>query len=249
MDWKFIVTIIVAIAGIASSAILAIRLARRKKPVWAYVSKQIIGLGTNVPHELRLFFEEKQVDDVYQTLIIFFNAGNQTIRKEDIRDNITICFPKAQVLQIPTVLTPEKPQNKISIEKIARKNGDLIEIEFDFLDHNDGVLLDVLHTACNESISCKGYILEVGAPRYIGKFIPYKYIFTMRRIRNYAIISLIPIIFSCLMIWIDINDGTFPNIPAYVMFPVLIWGIALLDLMPNTIKRIKFPLWSRRQKE
>jgi len=245
MDWKFIVTIVVAVAGIAVSTILVIKLSKRKKPVWAYVSWKIIGLGTNAPHELKLIFNDEPVNDVHQTLVIFFNAGNEAIVKEDVRDNIDIRFPGAKILREPILRMPNKPQTKLSAGRLTENGCDLIRLDFEFLDHNDGIVLDVLHTACNAPIDCSGYILETGKPRYIGEFIPRQYKFTKSRIRNYVMAILGPLAFSGLMIFVDLRDGDFPNIWNYIVFPLFFWALALMEIMPDTLKRLRFPSWSK----
>jgi hypothetical protein len=78
MDWGFIGVILAIIFGITTLflSIFAIRRSRQKKPVWAYVSRQIIEIGKNAPREIKLFFNDEPVNNVYRTYVIFFNAGN-----------------------------------------------------------------------------------------------------------------------------------------------------------------------------
>ena len=250
MDWGFLGVVLAVVFGIATLflSIIAIRQARRRKPVWAYVTTKIIGLGTNAPSELKLSFNDKIINDVYQTYVIFFNAGNQAIVKEAVSANIYLLFPDSQILREPTLRTPDKPQIHLSAHRCIEDGFQSIRLDFDFLDHNDGVVLDVLHTANTAPIDCKGYVLEADKPRYIGKFIPYQYIFTRSRIRSYVIAILGPLALSGLLIFVDIRDGTFPNISTYVFFPAIFWLLCLLQIVPDMIKRLKFPRWSRWQK-
>jgi len=75
MSLSFIQTTLTIVFGFVAvaSIIVAIRLARRKKPAWAYTTTKVIGLGGDAPAELKLVFNDKIVPDVYRTYLIFFN--------------------------------------------------------------------------------------------------------------------------------------------------------------------------------
>jgi len=247
MDWGLVIAIIFGISTLFLS-IIAVKQARRKKPVWAYVTGKIIGLGTNAPSELKLSFNDKVINDVFQTYVTFFNAGNQAIGKEAVRANIFILFPGSQILRDPVLRTPDNPKFQLSANRCIEAGFEAIRLDFDFLDHNDGVVLDVLHTACNASIDCTGYVLEAGKPRNIGVFYPFQYIFNSKRIRSYAAGILGPLLLSGMMIFADIRAGEFPNSVTYIVLPAFIWLICLLQIVPDMVQRLKFPRWSRWQK-
>ena len=80
MDWGNTTSIILAVIAVALT-IATIYLIRRKKPVWAYTTTKVIGLGTDAPAELKLLFNEKQVLEVYRTELIFFNMEIQVFGK------------------------------------------------------------------------------------------------------------------------------------------------------------------------
>ena len=101
MDWRFLATIsLTVILGIAT-IVLAIKHTKKKKPVWAYITRKIIGLGANAPPELKLTFDERPINDVYQTIFILFNKGNEAIRQNDITENVAIHFKGADILRHP----------------------------------------------------------------------------------------------------------------------------------------------------
>lgn len=170
MDWKFIVYVVIAIVGIAVPTIFAIRLARKKRPVWAYKTEQIIGLGSDAPPELKLYFNEKPIPNVFRTTLLFFNLGNEAIRRIDVTDKITFYFPGAEILRDPYPIQTSKPEIRMSIEKVIKNSDSAVELDFEYLSHHDGVLIEVLHTKCDD-IECNGNVIDSREIKNIGKLI------------------------------------------------------------------------------
>lgn len=152
----------VAIGLGSLSIFLIVKYSRKKKPVWGYETRRIIGLGSNAPPELKLFFNNKIVEDVYETKVIFLNRGNDVIRKEDVSDNITIEFKGCKVLREPS-LVPNRDVIRFTQKLITKEEYSLVQLDFLYLDHNDGAVVEVLHTKCEE-ITCSGNIIgtEIG---------------------------------------------------------------------------------------
>jgi hypothetical protein len=166
MNWALI-GIILAVAFFITSVILAIRLARRRKPVWAYVTKKIIGLGTNAPSELKLTFGGIPVNDVYQTNFIFFNSGNEAIRKDDVTEKVTLQFKGAGILRQPAIKQKSSEAIRFTAKQVVKNAENSVELDFLYLDHKDGAVVEVMHTECKE-ITCEANIIGAGKPRYIG---------------------------------------------------------------------------------
>ena len=166
MDWKYIVAIIVTVVLGVTAIVQGFKLARKKKPSWAYTTKKVIGLGSDAPPELKLMFADIPVNEVYHTDFIFFNAGREPIRaSEDVVKPITIHFKDAQILKKPLI----HPSNE-DIQFTVEHSNDYIEIYFKCLDYQDGAIVEVLHTSSNEPEFHQGKIL--GAPKItsLGKF-------------------------------------------------------------------------------
>lgn len=156
----------VAIGFGALSIYLIVKYSRRKKPVWEYETRRVIGLGSNAPPELQLFFNNKPVEDVYETKLIFFNKGNDAIRKEDVTDNITIEFKGSKILREPCLI-PNRDVIRFTKKLITKKADSLLKLNFLYLDHNDGAVIEVLHTKCEE-ITCSGNIIGAEIGRFKG---------------------------------------------------------------------------------
>lgn len=170
MDWWIIVTIALAVGGIISTVILTLKLQKNKKPAWAYKTEKIIGLGTDAPPELELLFNKRPVDEVHRTTFIFFNRGTQAIRKDDVTEDIAILFKGAKILRDPIIRARSKQANELMAKWVVNKEGQyLIQLDFKYLDHEDGAVVEVLHTL-SERISCVGNVIEAKDIADIGEF-------------------------------------------------------------------------------
>lgn len=172
MDWGFMVSIFLMVVFGIATIVLTIKLTRRKKPVWAYTTKKIIGLGTSAPRNLKLYFRKSSITNVYRTTFVVFNKGEKAIRKEDVTKRITVSFVGAKILEKPSI-RPSNKEIRLSAKRVSRGQDSKVELDFSYLDHNDGVIVEVLHTEYKD-IKCTGNILEAGEPRYIGEFNPHR---------------------------------------------------------------------------
>jgi len=170
MDLCIILAVIFFVATVVLSVVLAFKLAKKKKPVWALNTRIIIGIGTGSPSELKMTFRGLPVDDVYRTVFVFFNIGTETIRKADVAEAVTIHFEGAKILDQPTALATSKQVNKLSVRYVIKDGDEAIEVDFLYLDHDDGVMVEVLHTK-SERIRCSGIIMGAGEIDYIGEFL------------------------------------------------------------------------------
>ena len=170
MDWRFLVTIISTVALGIVAIVLALKLARKRKPAWAYRTTRIIGLGTNAPSELKLTFDGQPINNAYRTRFVFFNRGNETVRSDDVTQSILIHFEGAKILRPPMVLARSRQAIGASAGQVVRDDYDAVSLSFLYLDHNDGIVVEVLHTE-SQNIKCSGNIIGTSEIRYVGRFI------------------------------------------------------------------------------
>lgn len=168
MDWGLVSTILASIFFVAM-VVLAIRLSKKKKPVWAYRTKKIIGLGADAPPELELTFKREPVARVYQTAFIFFNRGNEAIRKDDVTKGITVHFRGAKILREPNIKAKSKEEIEFSASQVVDHGQDSIQLDFLYLGHNDGAVVEVVHTG-SEQVDCSGNIIDASEIVNIGVF-------------------------------------------------------------------------------
>jgi hypothetical protein len=237
MNWGLIVTIILTVGFGVATIILAYKLARRKKPVYAYITSRIIGLGTNAPPELKLTFNENPVSNVYETELIFFNRGNESIRKNDVTDAITMCFEGARILREPRIVLKSGEKPRISLIK---RDDNTFEIDFVYLGHNDGAVIEVLHTKC-DSINPNGNIIDAGEPHFIGEFTSYPPV----NFRANVIMGSFAFVIMLVAMWI--SSPSSQEFIGAILFLVLFTAIFIIFTRKGW-RFLKFPNWSRPKK-
>ena len=243
MDWGMISTLLAVIFFIVM-LVLALKVTKRKKPVWAYKTTKIIGLGSNAPPELKLTFSDRPVSDVYQTTFIFFNKGTEAIRKDDMTESLTIHFKGAEILRQPIIKAKSKEAIEFSAKQVVKEGDNSIQIGFLYLDHEDGAVVEVLHTA-SEEITCYGNIIGASEIRNIGEFKPSR----PRLLLTRLIISLAPVIaISGVFVYYSLTLG-FKEEPIIVPLVLILAGLLFVaTLIPSILSNFryrKFPRWSR----
>ena len=248
MNWGFIGVIVAIIFGITTIilTIYTIRLARRKKPVWAYATEKIIGLGTNAPSELKLTFGGIPVNDVYQTNFIFFNRGNEAIRKDDVTEAVTIVFKGSKVLRPPAIIKKSRDAINLQVVQRERADGDAIELDFLFLDHDDGGICEVLHTATEKTFS-EGNVIGVKDIRNVGRFR-----YAPRSVAWLTPITLLTLLIMVLLIVITKTELFGLKLPtlaeSFVYFLLGICLGALSNFVPQYLNYLRFPKWIQSNK-
>ncbi|TET26502.1 MAG: hypothetical protein E3J67_01375 [Dehalococcoidia bacterium] len=249
MDWGLIVTLPTTVAFGIATIVLALKLAKRKKPVWAYKTTKIIGLGTNAPPELKLTFSDRPVNDVYQTTFILFNKGTEAIRRGDVTESVTMHFQGAEILRQPIIKAKSKEAIEFSAEQVVKDGDNSIQLGFLYLDHNDGAVVDVLHTE-GEDIRCSGNMIGAKEIANIGEFAPFR----TERFRSLlavgAAMLLMPLLGSSFLM---LPESRTPAGLALLPISIIILSILMLSLWfvcymsairPFFRYRI-FPKWSR----
>ncbi len=242
MDWKFLATIIIAVAFFIATLVLSLKVTKKKEPVWAYTTRKIIGLGTDAPPEVKLTFDERPVNDVYQTIFVLFNKGNEAIRKNDISENVAIHFKEADILRQPIILARSKEAIKASVEQVVKNGDDAIELSFLYLDHADGAVVMVLHTESRD-ISCSGSIIGTTGIGYAGEFHPARTSLFFTELSAFVMLVAIPV--GILTAFLS-GDWSFPletpELVITILF-VIVW-ISLLPFAVIAFGRRKFPKWT-----
>jgi hypothetical protein len=251
MDWGLVGVILAIIFGLVSviSIVVAIRLARKKGPVWAYKTNEIIELGDETPDRLKLTYNNENINNAYRTRILFLNKGNQAIRSEDVRDKIAFKLGGAKILRDPIILTQSKPQINSKAFIRDQKNLEIVELDFDFLDYKDGVLFEILHTKYTK-IEIFGYIIESNKIKCVGDdlvgVIP-RNIKLMSFVQYISGVCVGAIIFS---VWnndhesANKNDGEF-----WLAFALVVIILVLVPILSWLYSRYgKYPRWVNKNK-
>jgi len=243
MNWTLTISVIVVIVAIITLYVM-IRQSKKKRPTWAFTTRQVIGRDAESPPELKYVFGDQEVEEVYVTTIIFFNRGDEnyygdlvTTGNRDINEPIIIDFGGAQILRQPTIKIQSKGvANKFGAETIEINGEQCIQLHFPMLSLNDGALIEVWHTKCklkpditNANIHLlNDFIRE--PPKNIKRYIATSSVFILglMAILVYGLVS-------------SKDAGT------RVVISILFGGFALFIItdMLKALRFMVFPSWSR----
>ena len=241
MDLNLLITILVGLVGYGITRVLALKAVRTRKPVWAYTTTRMTGNDAKSPPEPRLVSGGEAPNDVYRTKVLFFNAGNEAIRRDDITDRVTILFKGAQILQEPVIKSTSKVAIRFSAKKVVCGGDSGIELDFLYLSRNDGALVEVVHTPCAE-VNCVGNIIDSDEIRCRNEF-------SQLRSSDRASIggALVPFWFLGAIVWgIASGDIRYPmdrvNLSLFIFTCILCAVLLWSDTIPFFRQR-RFPRW------
>lgn len=149
-----IIQLVALLSGIIGLpvAFLTYRLSRKDKlPRYAYESKTLIeGIDSAVPG-LQVVFEGVPQKRITVTDVYFWNGGRDTIRKADLTgdDPLRIeCALGGEVLSATLIYATATScgVSKPAVIRPGEKLPTQIHFSFDFLDFNDGGVIQVVHT-------------------------------------------------------------------------------------------------------
>ena len=149
-NWFNILTTILAVGSIIISYNLYYKSQRVKLPCVALRPTFFAAIEKDFP-DIRfvreVYYKDEKIDKATTSKIAFWNGGKGLINKEDILRPIRIKSKDGfRILSFKVKYISEESINV----NVVFKDG-VIEIEFDYLDFGDGVVLVVLHTGKDEN--------------------------------------------------------------------------------------------------
>lgn len=141
----------IAILGIVIGVLIAIwssfvsRIGGR--PVYQYRSLRLIGTNYSaMPSDVEVRFKGQIVNRLTKTEVVIWNSGNQTINGAAIvlNDPLRFEFGNGSRILDVSVLRVTRDVNDFKA-KIDPKSQGAVLIDFDYLDPDDGALIEILH--------------------------------------------------------------------------------------------------------
>lgn len=141
---------------------------RTKRQLSCFVAThELVNGGKSIVPDLKLVYKEDDIENLVITRYIIWNSGNVELRSGDIvakkplsiiSKSETTKFLDAQIVNF----TDE--DNSFSVKNI---NSGCVEISFDHMNQNDGVVLQILHTGCASAIDVQGKLIGGKPLKYI----------------------------------------------------------------------------------
>ena len=124
---------------------------KRKEISIDYYTNEIIKSGKSPIDGLDIKYKEKQIDNLWSTIYCIWNSGNVVIDKCDVVESrpLKLICKRGSILDV-RILTQSDISNAFKVKRVLPSEA---EIEFDYMDGNEGVKLQVLHTGENKELS------------------------------------------------------------------------------------------------
>jgi len=144
---------IIGIVGIILGSLLSYYFFRKSKigsrPSYQMAAIKLIGnYSTILNNKVEVYFEGEKVDRVSKTQIVLWNSGTSTIDGSAVVSSDTIRFvyeDQSSVLSA-LILSNTRDVNRVKVT-VNRDQPHIVDLEFDFFDPGDGVVIELTHTA------------------------------------------------------------------------------------------------------
>jgi len=138
---------------------------KNKKPYYSFALYDIIDPSNTKVTDVEVFYLGKQVSNISIIKYAFWNGGRRTIDKSDLvpAEPIKLLLKQGIILNVKTDSTLNKAND---FKYIVSDDLTEVDIYFEYLDKNDGIVLDIINTCKNsDDIICSGMIKGCGAIR------------------------------------------------------------------------------------
>jgi hypothetical protein len=159
---EYVIALILTLIGIR----LAVKYNREKLPFYSMRGFNLMKDYSSNLKNLEVLYERNKIDNLSITNLIFWNAGRETINNSDIVSSDPlrlICNGSGKFLDAKIIYS-NNPSNKF--QHVINEDKTLIHINFDYMDKNDGLILQLLHTDIEpDNIEFSGRIKGAGKPK------------------------------------------------------------------------------------
>lgn len=142
---------LIGFLGILVGIVLYMKSKTRPRPACLIKSIRLIGKDyQELPSEVKILFNNNEVPRLTSTKIWLWNCGKETLRGSQVVDDdpLRCVFNPDDKILSAHIAAATRKVNKFSIILHPDKRNEAL-LNFDFLDPNDGVRVELLHTSKN----------------------------------------------------------------------------------------------------
>lgn len=119
---------------------------------------EIVRAGKNMIPEFQISYRGQTIDDLTVTRFAIWNSGNRLLNSNDIVDTKPLSITSnddGPAILDASIIKRSEESNKFTIDK---KGAHCAELQFDYMDKQDGIIVQILHTGSIDGISLSGLI-------------------------------------------------------------------------------------------
>ena len=156
--YAWLVLSLISVFGIFFSIYTWIANKEKKQISYMINTYEIVRAGKNVIPEFEISYSGQIIDDLTVTRFAIWNSGNRLLNSNDIVDTKPLSIASnddgPNILNASIIKRSEE-SNKFIVDK---KSSHCAEIKFDYMDKQDGIIVQILHTGSAKDISLSGLI-------------------------------------------------------------------------------------------
>lgn len=152
----------IAILGVICAIVFFIKGKKSKKPTYMVATNNLVRDSFKDIDSVQITYKRENITNLSVSKVTFWNAGKDTIQKFDVpkRFPIKITIKEGYRILDAKIIYQKNIANSIKAH-LNSENNEVI-ISFDYLDFEDGFVLQIFHTAdSSDEISVNGTIKTV----------------------------------------------------------------------------------------
>ncbi|MGB8217597.1 MAG: hypothetical protein WCE94_09895 [Candidatus Methanoperedens sp.] len=216
--WLIIIGFIITIISLLLAVIFYIKGKKVKLPYYAVNSHNIVRDLVSRIDDLDILYHGEPIENLTATKIAFWNAGNDTINGQDIAraDPLTVIANEGYKILDAKIVSVINTANQFSITSPAGERS--ININFDYLDQNEGAIIQLLHTGkSGKDIEIHGRIKGFGKPKL-------KSATASRDSNSFIHVGLIFFAFPVFITVLSAANGRFYEEIKFIIFIFMLYG-------------------------
>jgi hypothetical protein len=158
--WSFLISNVGAFVIGFSALLIAVYQYALNRPILSYDAVTHNVISSLNDNRFKVMIENKEYDDLFQTVVILKNTGQQPLDGKDVskigHDPIRIILPKA-AKTVHFTLDKTLTSDNVSVQLTPYKND--IVILFDYLNPGDQIAVTILHREPSDSFRVVGSAL------------------------------------------------------------------------------------------
>ena len=154
----------IGVIGVLLAIVFYYKPRKVKRPRYALSSLNLVSDFASRLDPLEINYAGERVENITVTKAAFWNDGSDTINGSDVPTADPISFGISDAFKIldSKLVYAKNPSNKINIAPVGQS---AVNMNFEYLDKNDGAILRIVHTGKSSAdIKIGGTIKGVGKP-------------------------------------------------------------------------------------
>ncbi len=138
---------VLGLLGLAVAVLTYILSRQRKRISFSYINRRLLGSNyTILPEEISVTYEGHQITQLSRLVLMLWNSGEKTVSAADVVKADPIRFDFGEAGGVLSAAVIKQSRSVVDAKAIIAMDTNTVVVEFEFLDPNDGLVVEVLHS-------------------------------------------------------------------------------------------------------